>query len=180
MWLLHVLLCIFCVYISFFTLFLKPLGLQAQRFFFLDAASSTSIQSLLSLKMWWSVDTTFTLNCLIKYWHGTSNHDCGLSFQARSTKAGNPITFLFLSMGGGIGVYMSISKSLNIFALSFLTQPIDYEGFQLFMVTYLENDIPEELCQHLFTSFKSKTGGCSPDQSRAGTSLLGRMLVLLS
>uniref|UniRef100_A0A3B4G483 Diacylglycerol kinase n=1 Tax=Pundamilia nyererei TaxID=303518 RepID=A0A3B4G483_9CICH len=52
-------------------------------------------------------------------------------------------------------------------------QPIDYEGFQLFMVTYLENDIPEELCQHLFTSFKSKTGGCSPDQSRAGTSLLG-------
>uniref|UniRef100_A0A3B4ZZX0 Diacylglycerol kinase n=1 Tax=Stegastes partitus TaxID=144197 RepID=A0A3B4ZZX0_9TELE len=52
-------------------------------------------------------------------------------------------------------------------------QPIDYEGFQLFMATYLENDIPEELCQHLFTSFKSKTGGCSPDQSRAGTSLLG-------
>uniref|UniRef100_A0A6Q2ZEF3 Diacylglycerol kinase n=1 Tax=Esox lucius TaxID=8010 RepID=A0A6Q2ZEF3_ESOLU len=41
--------------------------------------------------------------------------------------------------------------------------PIDYEGFQLFMATYLENDIPEELCQHLFTSFKSKTGGCSPE-----------------
>uniref|UniRef100_A0A3B4G876 Diacylglycerol kinase n=1 Tax=Pundamilia nyererei TaxID=303518 RepID=A0A3B4G876_9CICH len=55
-------------------------------------------------------------------------------------------------------------------------QPIDYEGFQLFMVTYLENDIPEELCQHLFTSFKSKTGGCSPDQSRAGTSLLARSI----
>ncbi|XP_008294119.1 diacylglycerol kinase beta [Stegastes partitus] len=58
-------------------------------------------------------------------------------------------------------------------------QPIDYEGFQLFMATYLENDIPEELCQHLFTSFKSKTGGCSPDQSRAGTSLLGRLLISL-
>lgn len=54
-------------------------------------------------------------------------------------------------------------------------QPIDYEGFQLFMATYLENDIPEELCQHLFTSFKSKTGGCSPDPSPAGTSLLGRL-----
>uniref|UniRef100_A0A3B4ZLW3 Diacylglycerol kinase n=1 Tax=Stegastes partitus TaxID=144197 RepID=A0A3B4ZLW3_9TELE len=54
----------------------------------------------------------------------------------------------------------------------FWFSPIDYEGFQLFMATYLENDIPEELCQHLFTSFKSKTGGCSPDQSRAGTSLL--------
>uniref|UniRef100_A0AAQ4S8N4 Diacylglycerol kinase n=1 Tax=Gasterosteus aculeatus aculeatus TaxID=481459 RepID=A0AAQ4S8N4_GASAC len=53
-----------------------------------------------------------------------------------------------------------------------LLQPIDYEGFQLFMATYLENDIPEELCQHLFTSFKSKTGGGSPDPSRAGTSLL--------
>uniref|UniRef100_A0A8D3ALK7 Diacylglycerol kinase n=1 Tax=Scophthalmus maximus TaxID=52904 RepID=A0A8D3ALK7_SCOMX len=52
--------------------------------------------------------------------------------------------------------------------------PIDYEGFQLFMATYLEIDIPEELCQHLFTSFKSKTGGCSPAPSRAGTSLLGK------
>ncbi|XP_026865374.1 diacylglycerol kinase beta isoform X1 [Electrophorus electricus] len=40
-----------------------------------------------------------------------------------------------------------------------LNQPIDYGGFQLFMATYLENEIPEELCQHLFTSFKSKTGG---------------------
>lgn len=59
--------------------------------------------------------------------------------------------------------------------LVFHTQPIDYEGFQLFMATYLENDLPEELCQHLFTSFKSKSGGCSPDQSRAGTSLLGRL-----
>uniref|UniRef100_A0A4W6F3S8 Diacylglycerol kinase n=1 Tax=Lates calcarifer TaxID=8187 RepID=A0A4W6F3S8_LATCA len=63
-------------------------------------------------------------------------------------------------------------NSVNLFALSSPIQPIDYEGFQLFMATYLENDIPEELCQHLFTSFKSKTGGCSPDQSRAGTSLL--------
>uniref|UniRef100_A0A3B5R5H6 Diacylglycerol kinase n=1 Tax=Xiphophorus maculatus TaxID=8083 RepID=A0A3B5R5H6_XIPMA len=52
-------------------------------------------------------------------------------------------------------------------------QPIDYEGFQIFMDTYLENNIPEELCQHLFTSFKSKTGRCSPDQPQAGSSLLG-------
>uniref|UniRef100_A0A673KQJ0 Diacylglycerol kinase n=1 Tax=Sinocyclocheilus rhinocerous TaxID=307959 RepID=A0A673KQJ0_9TELE len=50
-----------------------------------------------------------------------------------------------------------------------LLQPIDYEGFQLFMTTYLENDIPEELCKHLFTSFKSKNGGgSSPDTSRSG------------
>uniref|UniRef100_A0A4W5LFB1 Diacylglycerol kinase type I N-terminal domain-containing protein n=1 Tax=Hucho hucho TaxID=62062 RepID=A0A4W5LFB1_9TELE len=52
-------------------------------------------------------------------------------------------------------------------------QPIDYEGFQIFMATYLENDIPEELCQHLFTSFKSKTGGSSPEMPRAGVGLLG-------
>ncbi|XP_066542411.1 diacylglycerol kinase beta isoform X1 [Hoplias malabaricus] len=55
-----------------------------------------------------------------------------------------------------------------------LNQPIDYEGFQLFMATYLENDIPEELCQHLFTSFKSKTGGnSSHDTPRTGAALLG-------
>ncbi|KAI1885261.1 hypothetical protein AGOR_G00218340 [Albula goreensis] len=51
-------------------------------------------------------------------------------------------------------------------------QPIDYEGFQLFMKTYLENDIPEELCQHLFTSFKSKTGEGSPAAPRTGAGLL--------
>uniref|UniRef100_A0A8C1INW0 Diacylglycerol kinase n=1 Tax=Cyprinus carpio TaxID=7962 RepID=A0A8C1INW0_CYPCA len=55
-----------------------------------------------------------------------------------------------------------------------LIQPIDYEGFQLFMTTYLENDIPEELCKHLFTSFKSKNGGgSSPDASRSGAGMLG-------
>ncbi|XP_077072701.1 diacylglycerol kinase beta isoform X2 [Siphateles boraxobius] len=53
-------------------------------------------------------------------------------------------------------------------------QPIDYEGFQLFMTTYLENDIPEELCKHLFTSFKSKNGGgSSPDTSRSGAGMQG-------
>uniref|UniRef100_A0A674IJN6 Diacylglycerol kinase n=1 Tax=Terrapene triunguis TaxID=2587831 RepID=A0A674IJN6_9SAUR len=36
--------------------------------------------------------------------------------------------------------------------------PIDYEGFRLFMKTYLEVDIPEELCQHLFMSFKHPRG----------------------
>uniref|UniRef100_A0A672HP79 Diacylglycerol kinase n=1 Tax=Salarias fasciatus TaxID=181472 RepID=A0A672HP79_SALFA len=56
--------------------------------------------------------------------------------------------------------------------------PIDYDGFQLFMATYLENDLPEELCQHLFTSFKSKTEACCPEQSQAGTSSLGRQLLL--
>ncbi|XP_068225401.1 diacylglycerol kinase beta isoform X3 [Palaemon carinicauda] len=30
---------------------------------------------------------------------------------------------------------------------------IDYEGFRLFMDTYLEVDTPEELCRHLFLSF---------------------------
>uniref|UniRef100_A0A8D3C1Q5 Diacylglycerol kinase n=1 Tax=Scophthalmus maximus TaxID=52904 RepID=A0A8D3C1Q5_SCOMX len=64
--------------------------------------------------------------------------------------------------------------TVSTYALLSSSQPIDYEGFQLFMATYLEIDIPEELCQHLFTSFKSKTGGCSPAPSRAGTSLLGK------
>uniref|UniRef100_A0A3B5QVR5 Diacylglycerol kinase n=1 Tax=Xiphophorus maculatus TaxID=8083 RepID=A0A3B5QVR5_XIPMA len=61
----------------------------------------------------------------------------------------------------------------NVSCFSVPLQPIDYEGFQIFMDTYLENNIPEELCQHLFTSFKSKTGRCSPDQPQAGSSLLG-------
>uniref|UniRef100_A0A672PPF2 Diacylglycerol kinase n=1 Tax=Sinocyclocheilus grahami TaxID=75366 RepID=A0A672PPF2_SINGR len=59
-------------------------------------------------------------------------------------------------------------------------QPIDYEGFQLFMATYLENDIPEELCKHLFTSFKSKNGGgSSPDASRSGAGSPSPQVVFL-
>uniref|UniRef100_A0A8C8SA03 Diacylglycerol kinase n=1 Tax=Pelusios castaneus TaxID=367368 RepID=A0A8C8SA03_9SAUR len=45
-------------------------------------------------------------------------------------------------------------------------QPIDYEGFRLFMKTYLEVDIPEELCQHLFMSFKRKICQYSPEVLR--------------
>ncbi|KAJ8035568.1 Diacylglycerol kinase beta [Holothuria leucospilota] len=38
-------------------------------------------------------------------------------------------------------------------------QPINYEGFKLFMETYLEVDMPEDLCRHLFLSFVKKTPG---------------------
>ncbi|RMC02294.1 hypothetical protein DUI87_21462 [Hirundo rustica rustica] len=45
-------------------------------------------------------------------------------------------------------------------------QPIDYEGFCLFMKTYLEADVPEELCQHLFTSFRRKICQSSPESQQ--------------
>ncbi|XP_021369580.1 diacylglycerol kinase beta-like isoform X3 [Mizuhopecten yessoensis] len=34
--------------------------------------------------------------------------------------------------------------------------PIGYEGFSLFMETYLDAEVPEELCKHLFLSFMKK------------------------
>ncbi|XP_053408609.1 diacylglycerol kinase beta-like isoform X3 [Mercenaria mercenaria] len=36
-------------------------------------------------------------------------------------------------------------------------EPIDYEGFRLFMETYLDADIGEDLCGHLFLSFNKKS-----------------------
>ena len=32
-------------------------------------------------------------------------------------------------------------------------QTIDYDGFKLFINTYLESDVPEDLSKHLFLSF---------------------------
>uniref|UniRef100_A0A672VAC8 Diacylglycerol kinase n=1 Tax=Strigops habroptila TaxID=2489341 RepID=A0A672VAC8_STRHB len=55
--------------------------------------------------------------------------------------------------------------------LQLICQPIDYEGFHLFMKTYLEADVPEELCQHLFTSFKRKICQVSPETQRQSPSV---------
>ncbi|XP_032807523.1 diacylglycerol kinase beta-like isoform X1 [Petromyzon marinus] len=53
-----------------------------------------------------------------------------------------------------------------------LNQPIDLEGFRLFMRTYLETDIPEDLCRHLFMSFQKKSSQASPaSQLHRATSL---------
>jgi len=41
-------------------------------------------------------------------------------------------------------------------------QDIDYEGFKLFVDTYLEVDIPDELCRHLFLSFLKRPSARPP------------------
>ncbi|XP_072173904.1 diacylglycerol kinase beta-like [Diadema setosum] len=45
-------------------------------------------------------------------------------------------------------------------------QPINYEGFKLFMETYLDVDMPEDLCRHLFLSFVKKTPSSTRHTSR--------------
>ncbi|NWX53063.1 DGKA kinase, partial [Steatornis caripensis] len=48
---------------------------------------------------------------------------------------------------------------------------VDFEGFTLFLRSYLEaDDVPEPLCRHLFASFQS--GAAAPPGSREGADLV--------
>ena len=65
----------------------------------------------------------------------------------------------FLDFSNILFIIKLATDSFHQVPYHFLFQPIDYEGFRLFMETYLEADIGEELCKHLFLSFIKKSSG---------------------
>lgn len=53
-------------------------------------------------------------------------------------------------------------------------QDIDYEGFKLFMDTYLEVEVQDELCRRLFLSFVKRT------PTKTNSSVEGKVIKVLN
>lgn len=64
---------------------------------------------------------------------------------------------------------LELCSKVNVFPLWF--QPIGYDCFVLFMETYLDAELPEELCKHLFYSFMKKPSQVVPAPQNVGKDL---------